>query len=340
MHKPVDNSGLFVKFLTWKEHNEGCAAATVNKYLLFLERLRRFLDEEQTPVLEATPEQLQHFTGLHAHAQGISPRSRRPLISAVRGFYAWACRERLIRTDPASQIDYPRIGRKVPRGIQREHVEKILMAPDLNTFLGVRDLAIMMMLAGTGIRVSGLCAMNESSLQFLEEDGQARLVVRVKEKGGHERLIPAPAETLWMMHAYLGHEELQTIDRTLPDGDSVLFVSINRRNISPADYFGEARRLTDRSICTLIEKYGKKMKLPREMCHPHAFRHLYGTELAESDVDVIKIQALMGHADPKTSEIYIHTAMRKLSKVVDQANPLSKIRTPLSDLSKRLRNGR
>lgn len=336
----MSDKALFVRFLTWKEHNEGCAVATVNKYMLFLERLRRFLDESKTPLLEATPEQLHHFTGLYAHSQGISPRSRRPLISAVRGFYAWAHRERLVAVDPAIQIDYPRIGRKVPQGLQREHAEKLLMAPDLETFLGVRDLAIMMLLAGTGIRVSGLTAMNESSLQFLDDEGTQRLIVRVKEKGGHERLIPAPAETLWMMHAYLGHEELQGIDRTLPDGDSVLFVSTKRRNISPAEYFGEARRLSDRAVCAMVEKYGAQLKLPRHLCHPHAFRHLYGTELAESDVDVLKMQALMGHADPKTTEIYVHTAMRKLARVVDQANPLGKIRTPLSDLSKRLRNGR
>lgn len=324
-----------MRFLLAKEHNEGAAQATVNKYRLALKRLEDFLGDVR--LAEASAEQLREFVGLHMHRQGISPRARRPIISCIRGFYRWLRDQRIVRENPAEDLEYPRIGRRLPSAMQLNQVEQLLMAPDLEDFQGVRDLAMMMVLAGTGIRVSGLVAMNEGDLLWIEDGGLERLVIKVREKGGHERLVPAPDEVRLIVRAYLGHDELRSVDRTLPDGDAVLWISTRNRKVSPADYYGEARRLTDRAVCRIIERYGKAQGLPRPVCHPHALRHLYGTELAEHDVSTLIIQALMGHADPKTSEIYVHTAMRKLAQVVDKANPLGRVRTPVSDLARRLR---
>lgn len=329
---------LMMRYLLHLEHNRGLAEATVNKYRLCLERFEAYLADQGAMLADATPDHLHHFSGMFLHTQGMSPRARRPLISCLRGFYSWLQREHIVKTNPAQALEYPKIGRKLPKGIQRDQIERLLMAPDLDTFLGVRDTAIMMMLAGTGIRVSGLCAMNESDLVFLREEGREHLVIKVREKGGHERYIPAPEETRLMCLAYLGHDELASIDRTLPDGDSILWVSTRRRDISPADYHGEARRLAVRSVGDMLAAHGARAGLPADICHPHAFRHLYGTELAEADIDVLTIQALLGHKDPKTSQIYIHTAMRKLTRVVDKANPLRQVQTPVTALMKRLRS--
>ena len=102
------------------------------------------------------------------------------------------------------------------------------------------------------------------------------------------------------------------------------------------EYHGEQRRIAPRSIHDMIQTYGRRLQLPADQLHPHALRHLFGTELAESDMDLIKSQALLGHADPKTSAIYMRLAMRKLAKVVDVASPLRKIKTPVTDLARHL----
>lgn len=328
---------LIRRYLVHKEANQGRALATVDKYRLCLERLGAYLASLGCTLPQASTEQLREFAGLHLHSQGLSPRARRPMISCVRDFYAWLALTRQTGTNLGAELEQPRIGRKLPRGIQLGDLERLLQAPDIETFLGLRDLAIMMVLGGTGVRVSGLVAMNESSLIWGREGEHERLVIRVSEKGGHERVVPAPDEVRLIVRAYLGHDELREIDRSLPNGDAVLWVSTRNRRVSEADYYGEARRLAARAVGKLLERHGERAGVPRETCHPHALRHLYGTELSEEDTSTLAIQALLGHADPRTSEIYTRTATRKLSRIVDQANPLGKIRTPVTSLAKRLR---
>ena len=133
------------------------------------------------------------------------------------------------------------------------------------------------------------------------------------------------------------HPDLAQIDRELPDGDRVLFVSMNNRKCSPGDYRGERRRLNRRAVAVMMRRYGRELGIPDELLHPHALRHRYGTELAEDDVHMLVHQQLMGHADPKSAQIYTHLAKRKLVAEVDRANPLAKIKTPTTDILKRLK---
>ena len=275
---------------------------------------------------------------MHAHKEmALTPTSRKPLIAAVRTFYAWMTMRGFISTDPAARITYPKAGRALPVAMQLSSAEKILMQPDLDTFIGVRDLAILSVLTGCGPRVSGLCRLNESSLIFYEDDGIEHLAIRFSEKGKKERIVPAPMETLLALRAYLGHEELERIDRNLADGDKVLFVSVGNRNVLPCDYCGESRRLRARAIDCMIKQYGKAAGIPRDQLSAHSFRHLFGAEMAEDEVNTLIMQSLLGHADPKTTEIYSHLAMRKLRSVVTRSNPLGKINTPVSGLKRALR---
>ena len=88
----------------------------------------------------------------------------------------------------------------------------------------------------------------------------------------------------------------------------------------------------------MIGRYGRDQGIPEEQLHPHAMRHLFGTELAESEIDLLVRQQLLGHQDPKSTRIYDHTAIRRLVRQVDRGNPLGKMRTPTSDILKRLKS--
>lgn len=327
---------LIEAWLRFKQHNQGKAEGTVTKYRGYLIRLEAFLSARGVELLCADQAILEEFTGIHAHKEGLSPRSRRTIVAAVKGFYAWACRACLRADDPAAGIPYPIAGRRLPTPLESKNAQALLHQPDLDTFEGVRDCAILMTLIGCGLRSSGLVGLNESSLQLVDVKGVEWLVLRVVEKGKRERLVPAPHDVKYILHAYLGHKDLSAIDRTLPSGDRVLFVSTMNRAIPPQDYYGEQRRISKRSIHDMIRKYGQRAGIPDSQLHAHAMRHLYGTELAENDVDLIKRQALLGHEDPKTTEIYTHLAMRKLTQIVDAANPFRNIRTPLTDLVQEL----
>lgn len=330
---------LIDKYLTYLEHNKGRAERTVSKYRGYLQQLVTWCHQKEVDPLDITIEQLEDFTGRHAHEQGLKPSARRPLVAAVRGFYEWATRYKHIKANPAHILSYPQIGRKMPIPIQLHNAEKMLMQCDLHTFIGVRDYAMLTVLFGCGVRVSGLVGINQNDLFFVFENKKEYLFIKVREKGKKERYIPAPHETRLSIKAYLAHPELNTIDRALPDGDQVLFVSTNNQTVPKHEYYGARRRLRPAAINRIMYQYGEKAGIPKDQRNPHAARHLYGTELAEDDVLAETRQTLLGHTDIKTTAIYTSLAMRKLRKAVDQSNPLSKMKTPFTGIIKRLDHG-
>lgn len=329
-------------WLVWLQHNKGRAPATVDLYGAVLARLGQWCIEpppaehlrcSTTDPLALSLHDLERFAGMFCHSQNIGARSRRVYVSALRGFHAWAHAQGHLATNAAEHLPYPKAGRPLPRAITLTNADLILRQPDLSTFLGLRDTAIMAVLMGLGLRISGICALNESAMVWTEYEGREDLVLRVVEKGSKERHMPAPREVALLLRAYLGHPDLAEIDRTLESGDRVLFVTVANRMVAPCDYHGDARRISEFTVRDLLAKHGKAAKIPPDQLNPHALRHLYGTELAESDASLFASQALMGHSDPKSTEIYTHLAMRKLRRVVDRANPLGKLRSPvLEDL--------
>ncbi len=116
----------------------------------------------------------------------------------------------------------------------------------------------------------------------------------------------------------------------------MLFVSTRNRRLQDYEYHGEARRLSRRSVAEMIARYGTQAGLPADQLHPHALRHLYGTEMTEDDQALIDVKSLMGHADIKTTEIYTQLARRRLGKVVDKSSPINKIKTPVTEIARRL----
>lgn len=328
---------LMAAWLEYLEHSKGRSPATCVKYSGHLRRLGAYLARAGVSLSAASLEQLEQYCGIEAHKEGMQPRSRRALVAAVKSFYRFAHRRGAMAADPSEQLGYPKTGRSLPTPMALQHLEKILMATNLETFAGLRDAAIIATLAGCGLRVSGLVNLNESNLLFLLHEGKEVLILRVIEKGKKERMVPAPDEARLLIRAYLGHEDLAAVDRSLPSGDRVLFISTMNRRFGAHEYHGERRRISARSVHDMLVKYGERIGIPRAELHPHALRHLYGTELAEEDVDLVTRQALLGHEDANTTAIYTHLATRKLIQAMKKANPLGKIKTPVSELVKKLR---
>lgn len=330
---PRKNDELLAAWCDWLRHNKGRTAGTVDKYRGYLARLAKHYQDRQ--LLDLDPQELELFAGAVAVKAGLSGKSRRALVSAIRGFYSWARRIGELRVDPAADLPYPRTPKSLPLPITLENAERLIWAPDLSTFKGLRDAALFAMLVGCGMRLSGLVSLNQESLELRDQGGDQRLLLRIREKGDKERLVPVPRDAQLLLSAYLGHPELEQIDRRVEDGQ-VLFVSVNNRRIPPGDYRGERRRLSPRGIQYLIRYYGRRQGIPEDQLRPHAMRHLFGAELAEADVDLLLRQALMGHADPKSTEIYSHLAVRKLIQTSDRSNPLARMRTPVRDLLQQL----
>lgn len=322
------------KWLDYKLINESKSPRTVVKYRGYIIRLQVYLDEQNCDLVNASQEQLIQFTGMHLHKEGFKPRSRRVAIAAIKGFYTWCVQMKIARINPASELEYPKAGKKLPTTLSLSHAEKLIMQPDIKEFTGLRDATIMSLMMGGGFRVSGICALNESNLLWYQHEGKERLAIKVNEKGNKERIVPVPVESMLLLQAYIGHREMQYIDRWLDSGDRVLFVTTQNRTIPEYDYIGEKRRISPRTIDKFIKKYADGAGIPFTEAHAHAMRHLLGTELAEESASTLEIQAVLGHADPKTSEIYTSLAFRKLTQVIDKANPFQKLNSPISQLAR------
>lgn len=332
---------LVDNYLTWLQHNQGRSVATAVKYRGHLERFAAWFEDppddpkfqpQGRDPLTAEPTDLELYAGLVSHARKLTASARRPLVSALRGFYAWLARNGHIAGNVAADLPQPKAGSPLPRPALLHEAEQLLMAPDIGTFLGLRDACMLMLLMGCGIRVSGLCGMNESALEWtFDQEDRERLNIRVTEKGKKERLVPAPIEVGMLLRAYMGHDELAEIPRTLADGDAVLFPTTRNRLLLASDYHGAARRMTPAAVRDMIKKHAAAAKIRPSVAHPHALRHLYGTEMAEDRVDPLELQALFGHSDLKSTTIYTATAKRRLRETVDRSNPLAKMRAPILD---------
>jgi integrase/recombinase XerD len=328
-------------WLTFHERNKGHTPATVYNYRRAVVAFGAWLAEQKVEVLDATLEQLQRYAGEVLHLRGQSPSTRRISVSALRGYYKWLYGRKLIARDPAALLPFPRKGLMLPVPITADDAGKLLAQVDLATFKGVRDMAILSVLGGCGPRASGVEGLNESDLIFvMSEEGMEELTIRLREKGRHERYVPAPEEARLMVRAYLGHPQLEEIDRRLPDGDQVLFVNLFNSHVPLAERRGDARRLTKWSIYQMIQQYGEAAGINPRYLHPHAFRHLYGQELAETEPDVLVRQRLLGHRKVESTEIYSHIAWRKLRQAAAKANPLRRMKHPAMGLADRLKAAR
>lgn len=325
-------------FMTHLAATKGRRPRTIEAYRMALAKLCEFMAGK--PLLQATGAELEAFTGLWLHKRGVVARSRKPYVSAVKGFYAWACLRGQLASSPATELQHPKLGKPLPDALSLASAEKLMWAPDLNTFKGIRDASILALMIGCGMRVSGLVDLNEGDLRNTEIGGRVRLSVRVTEKGEKDRILPVPREAEMLLRIYLDHERLKAYERDVQDRagrpDRVLFVNSRNTAVPAHEYRGEAVRLSRQAVWRMIQRYGEAVGVPAAERHPHAFRHLFGTELAEDAVDLIMRQELMGHADPKSTAIYDAMSVKRKTKVMDSSGPLAKLSSPVSELLKRL----
>lgn len=329
---------LIEDFLTYMRMNKGRSERLTVVYRLALTRLAKFMGDMGRDPMTANHVDLIAFTGPWLFKMGlVDPVSRRTHVSAVRGFFKWAHAEAHLSADAANGVPQPSVGKKIPLVMTMGDLEKIMWAPDFGTLSGVRDAAMIALLAGCGLRSSGLVGLNESNLVRDAVDGTPRLFLKVIEKGERERKIPIPEQAALLIQLYLDHPDLVGVDRLLGNGDKVLFTTLRRNDIPACEYRGEKRRFGRKQVNYMLGKHGRAAGVHADFLHPHAIRHLFGTELAEDDVPTITAQRLLGHADPKSTDIYQQLALRKLTRVSDKSNPLAKIKTPVSALLSQLK---
>jgi site-specific recombinase XerD len=251
------------------------------------------------PVLERYRRHLYHYRKENGEPLSFATQQQRLL--PLRAFFKWLARENYTLSNPASELELPRVHRKLPAHIlSREDVEAVIAQTFVHGTLGVRDRAILETLYSAGLRVAELVGLN-----LPDWDREAN-VLRVLGKGKKERIAPVGRYAARALERWL---EVRLPDPDAPDEErEALF--LNR--------FG--RRLTTRSIGRTLQKHLKTAGLER-ITSPHTLRHSFATHLLDGGADLRAVQELLGHKSLTTTQIYTHVSTRRLRETYAHSHP-------------------
>jgi integrase/recombinase XerD len=287
-------------YLTYLRDVRRVAPNTVESYGRDLAALGAFADRRDRSVDGLDRRDLEAFVR-ELMAGGLSPRSVARAVACVRGFYRFIAVEQRRELNPADDLRAPRAWPALPRFLDLDEVDRLLAQPDVSTPRGLRDKALIEVLYATGLRVSELVALRPGDLNL--EDGYLTCV----GKGDKERIVP------------LGQEAVHWVSRYARDGRPGL---LRRRGASPW-LFVNARDggpLTRVGFWKILKEYGIKAGVTRELS-PHVLRHSFATHLLDRGADLRAIQAMLGHADLSTTQIYTHVLEARLRAVYDRFHP-------------------
>jgi len=232
---------------------------------------------------------------------GLSARSQARALVAMRQWFRFLKAERICAHDPTADIDIPRFGRKLPSFLTVEEVDRLLAAPDKRVPRGLRDAAMLETLYASGLRVSELVRLRLRDLNF---DAGYLLACG---KGRKERLVPLGEVAIAGVRTYLETARAHFLRGRATTSDT-LFLS-NR-----------GRGMTRQGFWKLLGQYAVAAGIHKNIS-PHKLRHSFATHLVERGADLRAVQAMLGHADIGTTEMYLHLGRAHLRTVYDKFHP-------------------
>jgi integrase/recombinase XerD len=279
---------------------EGAAPLTVSAYRRDLRRLVGFLaSRRRTPEAARPADLVAHLATLHG--AGLGPRTLARHIAAIRGFYRFARAGARLAHDPAALLEAPRTPRRLPRALSRADAESLVEGAGGRAAHELRDRAVLELLYGSGLRASEVVGLRVADLdlhgQFLVCQG----------KGSRQRLVPVGGKARAAVRDYLDHGRPALLRGADP---GTLFVS--RRG----------RPLSRQGLWTLVRGHARRRGL--RLAFPHALRHSFASHLLQGGADLRSVQALLGHADIGTTEIYTHLPTDAVQQMYRRFHPRAK----------------
>lgn len=286
----------FLRYLAAEQHT---SEYTIQQYFRDIRQFADFMKREGITDYAAVT--VLHVRSYLAELQ-VRDYARRSIArkcSALRSFYLYMLREQVVSSNPFSQVQTPKLDKKLPRFMYEEEVVALLSAPDLSTPVGLRDKAILETLYASGMRIGELVGLNLDSVDF------SHGIALVMGKGAKERYVPLGE------HALLALREYMEKGRPLLCKDSeeqALFLG------------ARGARIHDRTIRRSIDQYVAKTASLRKIS-PHVLRHTFATHLLEAGADLRTVQEFLGHENISTTQIYTHVTRDHLQSVYNRAHP-------------------
>ncbi len=297
----MESQSLFKDYLTaFQAHlafEKRLSENSIRSYLGDLEKY--FFSLPKNYSLKDNHSQEKHILHFLSELQelGIAPRSINRYLSSLKGFYTYLVLEKEISKNPLENISGPKIQKYKPDYLERNEMEDIYKSVDSSHKLGARDLCLIELLYGAGLRISEAIGLNLDRLHLNEQ------LILIEGKGNKQRLVPIGQKAKTSLENYL--ERFRPLFNPLCDK---LLLNKNGKNLSRMGAW------------KIVQKLALQAGLNKSIS-PHSFRHSYATHLIEAGADLRSVQELLGHSDISTTEIYTHLDKSYLFEVHQSFHP-------------------
>jgi integrase/recombinase XerD len=288
-------------FKAWLQLEKSLSGNSIEAYLRDIDKLTQYL---QTAGSLKTPEaielkDLQHFLQWISEL-GLNAASQARILSGIRSFYKYCVIEQIVRIDPTTLLESPRLKRALPDVLSFDEIEAIIGCIDLSKPEGGRNKAILETMYSCGLRVSEVVNLRISCL-YLEVG-----YIRVIGKGDKERLVPIGDAATKYIRIYTN--EIRSHQSIKPGNEDILF--LNRRG----------SKLSRVMIFLFLKDLVRQAGITKNIS-PHTFRHSFATHLVEGGADLRAVQEMLGHESITTTEIYTHLDREYLRETLHRYHP-------------------
>lgn len=289
---------LVQKFINFLERDKRLSLNTLQSYRRDIEQYITYLRDINLNNITNTNKTTVLTYLMHLQKKGRATSTISRNLASIRSFYQYATKNKIIDNDPTSELESPKVEKKLPQILSTSEVELLLDQPKCVDLKGFRDKAMLELLYATGIRVSELISLNLSDINL--EMGYIKCY-----KGSRERVIPVGSISIAAVQDYLAKSRGLLIQK--PD-EKALFVNIN------------GKRLTRQGFWKIIKLYKNQAKINKDIT-PHTLRHSFAAHLLENGADLRSIQEMLGHSDISTTQIYAQIAKNKIKEVYKKTHP-------------------
>lgn len=287
------------EYLAYLAVERGLSPNTIEAYQRDIRHFLSYLKEMQLENFSAVDKYLLKNYLVRLHQEKLSNTSCARHTAALKSFFKFLYLEKYTEHNLSTEIEAPKKEQVLPKFLTIAEVDRLLEAPDLGTYSGCRDKAMLELLYATGIRVSELIQVRRGDLHM------DMSYLRCIGKGDKERIVPIGQAAVRAAEYYINHCRPQVTAHQQTD-----FLFLNKRG----------KPLTRQGVWKILKAYGQQIGLTQELT-PHVLRHSFATHLLQNGADLRAIQEMLGHADIATTQIYTHLLNDKILEEYDQAHP-------------------
>jgi integrase/recombinase XerD len=288
------------EFLTYLQVEKGLARHSIDSYRRDLDRLQTWANKHGKEASELTRADLRKWIASLSR-EGLAPTSIARAVSATRGFFKFLMLDGHIKSHPAEDLDTPQRFAYLPKFLTEDEINRLLAAPDISTEEGIRDRAVLEILYATGLRVSELVNLKQDDVDLLAG------LVKCHGKGNKERRVPLGKSAIHWLQQY-----------------SAVKASYGKQS-TPYVFLHRGRPFTRQFAWSMIKNHAEKVGIKH--VSPHTLRHSFATHLLQHGADSRSVQALLGHSDISTTQIYTHITDMHLRSAYDRHHPRARMKS-------------